>query len=62
MTPRPNKVPAVQIPAAIISAMVKHFPSLIATAAMAFMGWNGMGTPKSSPVMIFLTFYLELRG
>jgi hypothetical protein len=37
VTPRPNRVPAVQIPAAIISTMVRCFPSMIVTAAMAFM-------------------------
>ena len=55
MTPKPNKVPAVQIPAAIIYGMVSYVASLISTATMDFMGWTIMGTPKNMHVMMLYT-------
>eukprot|EP01018_Ginkgo_biloba_P010828 Gb_14829 [translate_table: standard] len=47
-----NRVLAMQIPTAIISGMLRCFPSLIATATMDFMGCIGIGTPKSRPVVM----------
>ena len=50
MAPRTRRTAATESPAAEIWAMVSGGEAEMATAAMDFMGWTGMGRPKSNPV------------
>lgn len=51
VAPRRRRTPAVDRPAAAIWGRDRWGDSEIATAAMDFMGWTGMGMPKRRPVV-----------
>nr|DAD44816.1 TPA_asm: hypothetical protein HUJ06_003046 [Nelumbo nucifera] len=51
VAPRRKRTEAVDMPAAMIWGTVRWvWDSEMATAAIDFMGWTGMGMPKRKPV------------
>lgn len=50
VAPRRRRTEAVEIPAAAICGRVRSGDSVMATEAIDFIGWTGMGIPNKRPV------------